>query len=256
MELDGKCAIVTGGGTGVGRATALRLAQSGCSVLVNYSRSQSEAEQTAAEAQAHGVKAIAFKADVADDAACRSMAQKAAEEFGGLQILINNAGTTSFIPHNELDRVKDEDWDRILAVNVKGPFQCSRAAVGAIRESGGGEIVNVASVAGVMGVGSSIPYCASKAALINMTMTLARALGPDIRVNAVAPGFITGRWLREGLNEDQYEAAMKFSANRSPLNKVCDPEDVAAAIIGLLTGSDMCTGQTIVCDGGMLLGKF
>ena len=182
MDVEGKAAIVTGGGTGVGRATALRLAGLGCSVLINYSRSKREAEETAAEVASRGVGAIAVEADVADDAACRSMAEQAVQAFGRLDILVNNAGTTSFIPHAELERVSDADWDRILAVNLKGPFQCSRAAKAAMERSGGGEIVNVSSVAGIAGVGSSIPYCASKAALNNLTLTLARIFAPAIRV--------------------------------------------------------------------------
>lgn len=253
MNLEGKAAIVTGGGTGVGRATVLQLAAQGCSVLVNYSKSKDEAEKTAAEASALGAKAIAHQANVAVDAECRAMIERAVAEFGRLDILINNAGTTSFIPHNELEKVKDEDWERILGVNLKGPFHCSRAARGPMEKAGGGTIVNVASVAGVAGVGSSIPYCASKAALINLTVTLARVLAPRIRVNTVAPGFITGRWLKGGLGGD-YEAVKKNSEKRSPLGKVCEPEDVADAIMSFVTGSQLTTGQTLTVDGGMLIG--
>ncbi len=252
MDVQGKAAIVTGGGTGVGRATALHLARLGCSVLIDYSRSKREAEETAAEVASHGVSSVAVQADVADDAACRSMVEQAVAAFGRLDILINNAGATSFIPHPELDRVSDADWDRILAINLKGPFQCARAAKAAMQQSGGGEIVNVSSVAGIAGVGSSIPYCASKAALNSLTVTLARVLAPAIRVNAVAPGFITGRWLQQGLGE-AYEAVKGAMQARAPLGRVSDPEDVADAIISLVTGSDLVTGQVLVCDGGMLI---
>jgi 3-oxoacyl-[acyl-carrier protein] reductase len=253
MELAGRAAIVTGGGTGIGRATTLDLARRGCAVLVGYSRSRDEAEATAAEARAQGVRALAHAADVADDTACRRMVEAAVRELGRLDVLVCSAGTTSFIPHAQLDRVTDADWDRILAVNVKGPFSCARAARGAIEASGGGEIVNVSSVAGIAGVGSSIPYCASKAALNNLTVTLARALGPKIRVNAVAPGFVTSRWLRQGLGEPVYEAMKRGIEGRVPLHAVCTPEDVSAAILGLLAGSDLVTGQVLVCDGGMLI---
>lgn len=252
MKVDGKVAIITGGGTGVGRATALELAAQGCSVLINYSKSKVEAEQTAADVEAQGVKAVVFQGDVADDIACRAMAETAVKAFGRVDILVNNAGTTSFITHSELDRVTDADWDRILAVNLKGPFQCARAVRKAIDAAGGGVIINVASVAGISAIGSSIPYAASKAGLINMTISLARVLAPKIRVNAVAPGFITGRWLEQGLGP-AYGLVMKSVVDRTPLRRVCDPEDVSAAIMSLITGSDLITGQTLVVDGGMLI---
>ena len=252
MELEGRGAIITGGGTGVGRATAFALARRGCSVLVNYSRSREEAEKTASEAEALGVRAVPFRADVADDVACRAMVETAVRELGAVHILVNNAGTTVFVPHPELDKVRDEDWARVLQVNVVGPFHCARAVRGAIEAGGGGEIVNVSSVAGLAGVGSSIPYCASKAALNSLTVTLARALAPKIRVNAICPGFITGRWLQEGLGA-AYEAVKRAMEQRAPLARVCDPEDVADAILAIVTGSDLVTGQVTVIDGGMLI---
>lgn len=252
MKVEGKAAVITGGGTGVGRATGLALGKLGCAVLVNYSRSNKEAEETAKDIEALGVKAIPFKADVADDAKCRAMIDTAVKEFGRLDILVNNAGTTSFIPHPDLDAVKDEDWDRIMAVNVKGTFQCARAARGPLEEAGEGEIINITSVAGLAGTGSSIPYCASKAAIINMTVTLARALAPKIRVNAVAPGFINGRWLRAGIG-DAYEGVKAATAERLPLGRVCEPEDIAEAILSLITGSDLVTGHVLPCEGGMLI---
>jgi 3-oxoacyl-[acyl-carrier protein] reductase len=254
MNIEGKAAIVTGGGTGVGRATALELARLGCSVAINYSKSKGEADDTVAELSKLGVKGIAVQANVADDAQCRALVEKAVKAFGRLDVLVNNAGTTSFIQHGDLEGVKDEDWDRILKVNVRGPFQCTRAAKEPMLASGGGAVVNVSSVAGVAGVGSSIPYCASKAALNNMTITLARALAPRIRVNAVAPGFITTRWLKNGLGPN-YETVKQAQEKRAPLGKVCEPEDVAAAIMGFITGSDLVTGQILVCDGGMLIGQ-
>ncbi len=252
MRVEGKAAIITGGGTGVGRTTALQLAEGGCSVLVNYRRSREEAEQTAADAGAFGVQAIAFQGDVADDGACRGMVEAAVGAFGRLDVLINSAGTTRFIAHSDFDAVEADDWDRILAVNVRGPFQCARAARSALAADGGGEIVNVSSVAGIRGIGSSIPYCASKAALNNLTLTLARSLAPMIRVNAVAPGFITSRWLREGLG-DGYEPVKAAFEQKAPLGKVCDPEDVADAILSLVTGSDLVTGQVLACEGGVLI---
>ena len=254
MELRGKAAIVTGAGTGVGRATALALAERGCSVVVNYSRSRDAAEATAREAETFGVKAVAFQADVTDDRACRSLAEAAERELGRLDVLVNNAGTTRFIPHGELERVSDDDWDQILAVNLKGPFQCARAARPALERSGGGMIVNVTSVAGIIATGSSIPYCASKAALNNLTIALARALAPRIRVNAVAPGFIEGEWLAQGLGA-AYQPIKQAMEARAALHRVCTPADVAAAILSLITGSDLVTGHVLPCEGGMLIGS-
>jgi 3-oxoacyl-[acyl-carrier protein] reductase len=254
MQLQGKAAIVTGGGTGVGRSTALELARRGCAVLVNYSKSRDDAERTAAEIEAAGVQAIAVQADVADDAACRRMVAAAVKAFGRVDVLVNNAATTRFVLAADLDKVTDEDWQRIYAVNVIGPFHCARAVKEPMLASGGGQIINVSSVAAFAGRGSSIPYAASKAALNNLTIALARTLAPKIRVNAVAPGFITGRWLRQGLGEG-YEAMKQSSEKVSPLEKVSDPEDIAAAILSLVTGSPMITGQVLICDGGMLIGR-
>ncbi len=252
MEVEGRAALITGGGTGVGRATALDLARRGCSVAVNYSRSADDAEQTAADARALGVRAVAVQADVADDAQCRRLVETAVSELGRLDALVQSAGVTVFVPHADLDKVQTQDWEHLMAVNVMGVFQCARAAKGPLEQAGEGEIVNVSSVAGIAGVGSSIPYCASKAAVNNLTVTLAKALAPKIRVNAVAPGFITGRWLAGGLG-DAYDAIKGAMEARAPLGRVCDPEDVAAAILALITGSDLVTGQIVAVDGGMLI---
>lgn len=251
MDLHGKAAVITGGGTGVGRATALALARRGCSVVVNYSRSKDEAEQTASELRQLGVRGLALQADVAKDADCRALMETAARELGRLDVLVQSAGTTSFIPHADLDRVSDDDWQRILAVNLIGPFQCARAARPHMLQSGGGAIVNVSSIAGVAGIGSSIPYCASKAALNNLTLTLARSLAPAIRVNAVAPGFITGRWLQSGLGAG-YEPIKKAMEAKAPLQRVCTPEDVAGSILAFVDAETV-TGQVLVLDGGLLI---
>ena len=250
MELEGKAAIVTGGGTGVGRATALELARRGCSVLVCYSRSKKEAEATAEEISEAGVGSAAVLADVADDDACRAMVAQALDEFGRLDVLVNNAATTRFIPWEDLEGVTVEDWERMFAVNLRGVFQCIRAAREALAADGGGEIVNVASLAGISGGGSSIPYATSKAAVISLTHGLAPLLGPEVRINAVAPGFITGRWLGEGLGE-AYEPVKQLMSAKTPARRVCEPEDVAAAIVSLIAGSDMVSGQTVVVDGGI-----
>ena len=250
MNLEGKKALVTGGGTGVGAATCLALAARGCSVVANYSRSREGAEAVVARAKETGVGAWAVQADVARDDECRRLVDTAVDHLGGLDVLVNNAGTTRFINHRDLDAVKDEDWDQILGVNLKGPFQCVRAAESALKDGDGGEVVNVTSVAGVYATGSSIPYCASKAALNNLTVTLARVLGPKVRINAVAPGFIEGEWLKEGLGE-AFELVKGNFVAKSLLDRVSQPEDIARAILGFIEGSDMVTGQVIVADGGV-----
>jgi 3-oxoacyl-[acyl-carrier protein] reductase len=252
MQLEGRAALVTGGGTGVGRATALGLARLGCAVAVNYSRSREDAEKAAAEAAALGVRGVALQADVGDEAACRELVERSVRELGRLDVLVNSAGTTVIVPHPDLERLGAEEWHRILAVNAMGPLWCARAAKGPMEAAGGGEIVNVSSVAGIAAIGSSIPYCTSKAALNNLTVALARVLAPKIRVNAVAPGFITGRWFQERVGE-AYEALEKAMMGRAPLGRVCDPEDVRDAILSLITGSDLVTGQILVVDGGTLL---
>lgn len=253
MNLEGKAAVVTGASRGVGRATALDLARRGCAVLVNYSRSKLEAEGVADEVRDIGAKAELFQGDVSDDAACRGMMDAAAKAFGRLDVLVNNAATTAFIPHSDMEQVTTEVWDRLMHVNVVGPFQCVRAARVHMENAGAGAIVNVASVAGIAAMGSSIPYCASKGALLNMTVSLARTLGPKIRVNAVAPGAIQGEWLKKGLGE-RYDHFMKANEERAVLKAVCAPEDVSAAILSFIEGSDLVTGQTVVVDGGMLIG--
>jgi 3-oxoacyl-[acyl-carrier protein] reductase len=252
MNVEGKAAIITGGGTGVGRATALDLARRGCAVAINYSRSATEAEETAADVAKLGVKSLALRADVADDGACRALVDAAVRELGRVDVLVQSAGVTSFIPHANLDAVGADDWSRILGVNLIGAFQMARAVRAPMDAAGAGVIVNVSSVAGIAGVGSSIPYCASKAGMNNLTITLARALAPKIRVVAVAPGFITGRWLAGGLG-GAYEAVKKAMEAKSPLGRVCEPEDVSAAIVSLVCGSDLVTGVVVPVEGGMLL---
>ncbi|HXJ58270.1 MAG TPA: glucose 1-dehydrogenase [Verrucomicrobiae bacterium] len=252
MNLPGKAAVITGASRGVGRATALALARAGCSVLINFNSSRDDAEQTAAAVRGLGVKAACFQGDIAQDAVCRSLMAAAVKEFGRLDVLINNAGTTRFIPFTDLEAVAEADWDRIFSVNLRGAFQCARAARPHLQAAGGGVIINVASVAGLTGAGSSIPYCASKAGVINLTLALARTLGPAIRVNAVAPGFIEGEWLRQGLGAD-YEAAKQAKAEQALLGRVSRPEDIAAAILSLIQ-ADMVTGQTLVVDGGHSIG--
>jgi 3-oxoacyl-[acyl-carrier protein] reductase len=236
-------ALITGGATGTGRACALRFAKRGYRVAVNFSRSQKEAEETLAEIEQLGVPAIAHKASVADDAGVREMVRRCKDELGGLDVLVNNAGTTHFIPHTDLDALTDRVWDDIFSVNMKGTFYCCRAAMPLLKERKGC-IVNVSSVAGQTGLGSSIPYAMSKAAINCMTQSLARAFAPDVRVNAVAPGPILTRWLKG--REDLVEASLK----QTPMQRASTPDDIADVVEFLANRATMMTGQVIVVDGG------
>lgn len=252
VDLQGKAAVVTGSSSGVGRATVVELARRGCRVLVHYNQSRDEADAVAAEVRALGVDCLTAQGDAALDADCRRIVAAAAERFGGVDLLVNSAGTTQFIKHDDLDAVTDEVWQRIMDVNVKGPFQCIRAARPWLEKSAVAHVINVASVAGIAATGSSVPYAASKAALINTTISLARALAPKIRLNAIAPGFIAGRWLEQGLGNN-YEETKQKTAARLPLGRVSTPEDIADAILGLVLGSKQVTGQVLPVDGGMLI---
>ncbi|MGA2286208.1 MAG: glucose 1-dehydrogenase [Dehalococcoidia bacterium] len=251
MELAGKTAIVTGSAVGVGRETALALARRGANVVVNYSRSEAEARRTLADVEALGAGALLVRADVSRDGEVRDMVAQTVARFGGVDVLVNNAGITYFVDFKDLEGVTEAIWDRILAVNVKGVFFCSRAVVPQMQRQGAGCIINIASVAGIAGTGSSIPYCASKAAVINLTLTFARAYGPEIRVNCVAPGYVNTRWheARAG-NRESFRNAV---AAMTPLKRVCGPEDVAQVALSLIEGADMVTGQTLVVDGGMVM---
>jgi 3-oxoacyl-[acyl-carrier protein] reductase len=237
-------ALVTGAATGIGSAVALRLAKSGMAVAVNYSRSEAEARETLAGVEAAGVRGLLCKANVGDDKAVREMVARVVAELGGLDVLVNNAGTTRFIDHANLEAVTDEDWDQILGVNLKGTFHCCRAAWPALRERGG-SVVNVTSVAGLGGQGSSIPYAASKAAINTMTKSLARVFAPKVRVNSVAPGPVLTRWLLP------HQQMIDRAVAMTPLKRAATPDDIADAVVFLARGTSLMTGQVVVVDGGL-----
>ncbi len=248
-------AIITGGGTGVGRATSLALARLGYNIVVNYSRSQADAETTVRDIQELGTQGIAIQGDVADDASCRSMIAVTVKTFGRVDVLVNCAGITEFIPFHDLDAVTDEAWERLYKVNVVGAFHCARAVREPMLAAGGGIIINISSVAAQLGQGSSIPYCCTKAALDNLTVSLARTLAPQIRVNGIAPGFIEGRWTQGGLGS-KYESIKQAYQTTLPLGRVCQPEDIADGVVSLITGSKLVTGQTLTVDAGMMISGF
>jgi 3-oxoacyl-[acyl-carrier protein] reductase len=238
-----RVALVTGSATGIGRATALLLAKRGLAVAVNYSRSENEARQTLEEVKRHGVEAILCRCNVANEAEVHTMVRRCREELGGLDVLVNNAGTTRFIDHANLDALTDEVWDEILGVNLMGTFYCCRAALPTLHERQGA-IVNVTSIAGLQGDGSSIPYAASKAACNCLTKSLARAFAPRVRVNAVAPGPVQTRWLAD------YQDRVERYVQQTPMRQAATPEQVAEVVAFLALDASLVTGQVLVVDGG------
>ncbi len=244
--LRGKTALVTGSATGIGRAVALRLAEEGVNIAINYSKSRQEAVDTLHEIEQKGVEGLLCQATVADDQEVRRMVAQTLERFGRLDILINNAGVTDFVGHDDLEGLKEAYWDRAMDVNVKGMFFCCRAAAEALKKQRGC-IVNVTSVAGVTGLGSSIAYAASKAAAISVTKSLARVLAPEVRVNSVAPGIVDTRWVKG------HEDHIRHLAKDTPLGRIAAPVDVAEVVYSLIAHSAFVTGQNVVVDGGKFI---
>ncbi len=251
MKFKGKTAIVTGSSSGVGAATALLLAQQGASVLVNYSKSAEPAQAVAQQCRDAGADALVVGANVADDADCKRLAAAAMERWGRIDFLVNNAGTTKFVAAQKLEGLSAQDFHDIYSVNTIGVFQMVRACEAPLRAAQG-SVVNVSSIAGQEGLGSSIAYAASKGALNTLTMSLARVMGTEVSVNAVLPGFIETGWLKAGMG-----AAYETNRNRyqatAALGEVLTPEDVAEAILYLLAANKV-TGQLLRVDGGRAVG--
>lgn len=246
MELKDKAALVTGGGTGIGRAASIALAGMGVRVAVNYSRSIVEAEETVELIRRGGGRAIAIRADVSKDQEVREMVHTMAQQFGTVDLLVNNASITRHIPIDDLEGVTEEAWNELYDVNVKGMFFCARAVSPYMKANKHGAIVNVGSIAGLTGLGSSLPYAVSKAAVHGLTKSLARALAPEIRVCSVVPGAVATRWW-EGREE-----AMHRLAGHILLQRIAAPEDIASLICSVLQQEAM-TGQLITADGGQSL---
>jgi 3-oxoacyl-[acyl-carrier protein] reductase len=257
-DFDGWVVVVTGASTGLGRAIAVETAQRGArAVVINYANSAEEAGRTGALVQAEGAEAVLTQADVADDAACRRIAA-AAEPFGKIDALFNNAGITVFAGnHADLDAVNADDFQRLYAVNVIGAFQMIRAARPLLEKATGvAGVVNTSSIAAVMGIGSSVPYAASKGALTTMTLSLARALAPKIRVNAVCPGFIDTPWFGRSVGEQGVERMRQAVAERTPLKVASTAEDIAGAAVFLASSAARhITGETLIVDAGSHLGQ-
>ena len=243
-----KVAIVTGSASGIGAATALELSRRGWRVVVNCAKSVDAANDVAAQCR----DAIVVQADVGQDADCRRLAQAALERWGRLDALVNNAGATKFVPHPKLEDLTDEDFLRIYRVNVVAAFQMARACAAALRESRGA-VVNVSSLASFLGTGSSIAYAASKGALNTLTLSLARVLAPEVRVNAVLPGVVDTPWMTEGYGAERYAQVRARFADHAPLKAACTPEDIAETICWLVEGGRMITGETVFVDAGFHL---
>ena len=244
-----KRALVTGGATGIGRAAVLHLARAGYDVAINYRSSADAARTVAAEAQSAGAEALLLPCDVADDASVRAMLGEVEAKFGGLEVLINNAGTTVATPPKDLEAVSVEDWDRVFAVNVRGMFLVTRASVPLLRRGEKPCIVNTASIVGLRPGPQPLAYAASKAAVVALTKTLAGALGPDIRVNAVAPGWMEGEWMERMLGEN-YERLMERRAKATPLQRCVTADDVAETMLALIPANRFVNGEIVVVDGG------
>lgn len=246
--MEGMAAIVTGGGTGIGAAVVRRLAARGVRCVINYASSKDAAAALATEV-GHG--SIAVQADVADDAQCRALAAAAVEAFGRIDLLVNNSGKTKFANHEDLDALDAEDFLDIYRLNTVAPFQMIRACAPAMREGPASAVVNIASVAGVFGNGSSVAYAASKGALVTMTKSLARVLAPAIRVNAVAPGYVGTGWFSERMTPEAFAAFEAFIAGQTPMAMAAHAEDIAGPVVNLLDpASRVITGETMLLDAG------
>ena len=246
MKFKDKVVLVTGGATGIGRAMCLQFAREGAAVIVNYSKSKDRAKEVVDLIDAMGGQAAEFQADVSRDRQARQLIDKTVARFNRLDILINNAGWTRFIPHNELEDLSEEILENTWSVIVKAPIYCTRAAVPHLRKNGAGAVINITSSAAYTAMGSSIIYCAAKAALASITKSLARTLAPEIRVNAIAPGFVdTGfvNWTPEVLEQLQ---------RKTRLGRSIVAEDIADAAVFLAADANASTGQTILVDGGVV----
>jgi NAD(P)-dependent dehydrogenase (short-subunit alcohol dehydrogenase family) len=247
-----RVAIITGASSGIGAAVAKRAASEGYNVLLGYRSKHEEAQSVVAECESQGVAAIAQSGDIADDKVCRDLASVAEQEWGRIDVLVNNAGASVFCAHGDLEGVGAETFQKLYQINTVGAFQVIRA-VAPVMKAGGGRIVNVASVAGVFGVGSSLPYACSKAAMLALNKSMARELGPEILVNAVCPGMVAGDWLLNGLGEELYREVEKRHKGMAPTGEIMTPETVADSIWFFASAASNVTGEQLILDGGVNL---
>ena len=241
-------ALVTGASSGIGRASAIALGAAGFDVVINYSRSAEVAREAASLTEAKGASTLLVQCDVSDDPAVRKMVEATEKRFGRIDALVNNAGVTTNIKPGDFEGMTAEEWDRVFAVNVRGIFQVARAATPLLKIARG-SIVNTASIVGLRPGPQPLPYAASKAAVVSLTKLLALNLGPEIRVNAVAPGWIEGEWM-ERMLKDKYEDLIARRARSTPLCRCATPDDVAEVIVNLIVSNRFVNGEVIVVDGG------
>ena len=251
--MEDRVAIVTGASSGIGAATARMLAQAGVNVVANYAGNAEGAATVVEACKAAGAQAIALQGDVAQDHACRDIVNETLDRFGRVDILINNAGVTKSAPHGDLDALSADDFERIYGVNLIGTYQMIRAALPALKQAEAASVVNTSSIAGLSGMGSSMAYAASKGALNTLTLSLARSLAPEVRVNAVCPGFVDSEWWARQHDEETIEKLRARARATTPLRRVVSSEDVAEAIMLFALGGRSITGQMLVIDNGMLL---
>ena len=256
MEIADSVIIITGSAVGIGAATAKAAAAKGARVLINYTKSETQARQTAQACRDLGGEAITCGGNIANDHDCRQIAQAALNQWGRIDGLVNNAGASVFASANDLESLSADDFLNIYSINVVGAYQMTRAAAPHLKASGHGAIVNVSSISAITGGGSSIAYAASKAALNAMTLALARALAPEIRINAVCPGPIPTRWWTDGLGQDAANNLFQSFRTQAPLQAAPTPESVADTITWLLESAAHITGETIMIDSGIHLATF
>ena len=256
MNLKGSAIIVTGSATGLGAAVAKAAAGKGANVVINYTKSKSEALETAAACSDMGVETLLCQADVSLDQDCRRMVSETVAKWGRVDGLVNNAGQTVFASSTDLEALSAEDFQRTYSVNVVGVYQMTRAAAPYLKAQGQGAVVNVSSISGMTGSGSSIAYVASKAALNTMTLSLARALAPEVRVNAVCPALFDSRWWTDGLGEEPYQKLRERFIEAVPLKAAATAESIADTIVWLLESAGYITGETLMIDSGMHLLGF
>jgi len=249
MSSTRKAALVTGAANGIGAAAAVALARAGYDVAINYSRSEDAAKSVATEAEKAGAKTLLYKTDVSDDAGVRAMLKAVGDTFGKLDALVNNAGITHSAHPKAFDETDLDEWDRVFAVNVRGMFQVTRAAIPLLKAAEAPAIVNTASIVGLRPGPQPHAYAASKAAVVSLTKTLALNLGPKIRVNAVAPGWMEGDWMKRML-KDHYDDLMGRRAKATPLKRCVTAEDVADTMLSLIEHNRFVTGEIVIVDGG------
>jgi 3-oxoacyl-[acyl-carrier protein] reductase len=251
--MEQRVAVITGAGSGIGAETARQLAARGWRVVVNYRANREPAEAVAAQCREAGGDAIAVQADVSEDASCKALVQAALDKYGRIDALMNNAGETKVAPAADLDALSGDDFMRLYRNNVVSVYQMTRAAAAALKASGHGSVVNIGSRAGVTGGGTSTAYAATKAAVHTLTKSLARVLGPAVRVNCVAPGYVDTGWHVRGRGQDHADKAKAGMIAKAALKKVVTAEEMAEMCVLLLAGGTAMTGEVVFMDGGVHL---